>query len=172
MSAFEGGIANNTPRSYALPVLSWFDSVNECFQRASHECHLPIIYLLLLSFVALERTFLGYLRTSLALSMVAVIIAQLFRLQHVETPNRVFGFFALGIPLACVCTGAAIVVLLLGAYRFWRQQNAMLRGKIHAGGWEMNAIGMTVFMVCLAVEAKAPTRLMSTRSYSHFSFCW
>ena len=104
---------------------------------------------LLVSFSALERTFLGYLRTSVALSMVAVIIAQLFRLEHNAKPNRTFGFYALGIPLACVCIGAAIAVLLLGAYRFWRQQNAILRGKVHAGGWEVNAIGVTVLMVCV-----------------------
>ena len=98
-------------------------------------------------FPALERTFLGYLRTSLALSMVSVIIAQLFRLQHAQNPNNVFGFFVLGIPLACVCIGAAIIVLLLGAHRFWRQQNAILRGKVHAGGWEVNAIGLTITLV-------------------------
>ena len=98
--------------------------------------------------VALERTFLGYLRTSLALSFLAVFIAQLFRLQHTSTPDMTLGFFVLGIPLASVCTIAAILVLLLGTYRFWRQQNAMLRGKVHAGGWEMNVIGLIILFVC------------------------
>jgi len=98
-------------------------------------------------FAALERTFLGYLRTSLALSFVAVIIAQLFRLQHVETPDKIIGYHELGIPLASVCIVASMVVLLLGAVRFWRQQNAILRGKVHAGGWEINAIGVIVFLV-------------------------
>ena len=83
----------------------------------------------------------------MGLSMVSVIIAQLFRLQHVQDPNKVLGFFVLGIPLACVCIGAAIGVLLLGAYRFWRQQNAILRGKVHAGGWEVNLIGLTIALV-------------------------
>lgn len=103
--------------------------------------------LLTVSLPALERTFLGYLRTSISLSIVAVIISQLFRLEHNTTPNKTFGFFILGTPLACLCIGAAIVVLLLGAYRLWRQQNAMLRGKVHAGGWEINAIGLTVLLV-------------------------
>ena len=79
--------------------------------------------------------------------MVSVIIAQLFRLEHSQNPNKVFGFFVLGIPLACICIGAAIVVLLLGTHRFWRQQNAMMRGKVHAGGWEINAIGLTIGLV-------------------------
>ena len=108
---------------------------------------LPRVYLLF-CFIALERTFLGYLRTSLALSIVAVIIAQLFRLEHNAKPNKTFGFYALSIPLSCTYIGAAMVILLLGAYRFWRQQNAILRGKVHAGGWEVNAIGVTVLMVC------------------------
>ena len=41
-----------------------------------------------------------------------------------------------------------MVILLLGAYRFWRQQNAILRGKVHVGGWEVNAVGVTVSTVC------------------------
>ncbi|KAL8805378.1 MAG: hypothetical protein Q9223_005463 [Gallowayella weberi] len=98
---------------------------------------------------ALERTYLGYLRTSLALAFLGVYIAQLFRLQHVENPNPLFGFFVLGIPLSCICTGAAIFVNLLGAYRFWRQQNAMLRGKIQCGGWEVYATIGTVLAVVL-----------------------
>lgn len=105
-------------------------------------------FYLLFCFIALERTFLGYLRTSLALSIVAVIIAQLFRLEHNVKPNKTFGFYVLSIPLSCACIGAAMVILLFGAYRFWRQQNAILRGKVHAGGWEVNAIAVTVFMVC------------------------
>ena len=107
----------------------------------------PHVYLLF-RFIALERTFLGYLRTSLALSIIAVIIAQLFRLEHSVKPNKTFGFYALSIPLSCTCISAAIVILLLGTYRFWRQQNAILRGKVHTGGWEVNAIGVTVLMVC------------------------
>ncbi|KAL8919177.1 MAG: hypothetical protein Q9208_006937 [Pyrenodesmia sp. 3 TL-2023] len=89
---------------------------------------------------ALERTYLGYFRTSLALAFLAVFIAQLFRLQHTPHPDPIFGFFVLGIPLSCICTGAAILVNLLGTYRFWRQQNAILRGKVLSGGWEMMAI--------------------------------
>lgn len=89
--------------------------------------------------------------------MIAVIIAQLFGLQHAESPNKIFGFFVLGIPLACACIVAAILVLLLGTYRTWRQQNAMLRGKVYAGGWEINAIGLVVLMVCLAENPKEST---------------
>ena len=87
------------------------------------------------------------MRTSLALAMLSVIISQLLRLQHTENPNKDIGFFAISVPLASICTVAAAIVQLLGCYRFWRQQNAMLRGKIHAGGWEINAIGVIMLLV-------------------------
>jgi uncharacterized membrane protein YidH (DUF202 family) len=87
--------------------------------------------------LALERTFLSYLRTSLALSMIGVTIAQLFRLQHSPAPSAIFGYFVAGEPLAGCFIAAAVVVVLVGAVRFWRQQTAMVRGKVWAGGWEV-----------------------------------
>ena len=76
-----------------------------------------------------------------------VLISQLFRLQHTETPDRVLGYFVLGIPLAATLIGAGILILLFGAHRTWRQQHALLCGKIWAGGWEVVA----VIIVCLLV---------------------
>ena len=97
---------------------------------------------------ALERTFLGYLRTSLALSMTGAIIAQLFRLQDTDVPAPGLSYFRLGVPLAALFLSSAIFVVLLGAHRFWRQQSAMARGKVWAGGWEINAImGLAVGLV-------------------------
>ncbi|OJD29447.1 uncharacterized protein BKCO1_8000022 [Diplodia corticola] len=111
--------------------------------------------------LALERTFLGYLRTSIALSMTGVMIAQLMRLQHAPNPDPRYGYHALGKPLAAVFITAAIAVLILGAFRFWRQQNAIVRGKVFAGGWEILAIMIgstilttTVFGLLLAVDIK------------------
>ena len=72
--------------------------------------------------------------------MSGVIIAQLFRLQHASNPNMSLGFFVLGIPLAAIFIGFGMVVLLIGAFRFWRQQNAIIRGKVHAGGWEITSM--------------------------------
>ncbi|EON62125.1 hypothetical protein W97_01344 [Coniosporium apollinis CBS 100218] len=103
--------------------------------------------------LALERTFLGYLRTSIALSMVGALIAQLFRLQPSPNPDPVLGYFVLGIPLAAVFICAAIVVTVLGAWRFWRQQNAMVRGRIHAGGWEILVIMVGSLLICFALFA-------------------
>ena len=62
-------------------------------------------------------------------------------------PNLTIGFFVVGTPLACTCIGAAMVIAALGAFRFWRQQNALARGKIHVAGWEMTVIGVLAFLV-------------------------
>ncbi len=59
------------------------------------------------------------------------------RLQHVQSPSRLFGFYVLGKPLACICQGTAIYTLLIGAFRTWRSQNAIVRGKAISGGFEI-----------------------------------
>ncbi|TVY82405.1 hypothetical protein LSUE1_G003589 [Lachnellula suecica] len=85
--------------------------------------------------LALERTFLGYLRTS--------------RLQHSPTPNVRFGFYVLGKPLSCICQGAAIYTLMIGGFRTWRSQNAMVRGKAISGGFEIVALAIGVGLLLL-----------------------
>jgi uncharacterized membrane protein YidH (DUF202 family) len=89
--------------------------------------------------VALERTFLGYLRTSLALSFAGTTIGQLL---HLTDPHLARGFFIASV------IGSAIVVLM-GAIRFWRQQVAMSEhGKVHASGFEMYIIFGVFLAVC------------------------
>ncbi|EDO03819.1 hypothetical protein SS1G_06300 [Sclerotinia sclerotiorum 1980 UF-70] len=100
--------------------------------------------------ISVERTFLAFLRTSLALSMLGVSVAQLFRLQHSPTPNPLIGFFVLGKPLACICQVAAITTLLIGIFRSWRHQNAIVRGKALSGGLEVIIIGAGFFFIFLA----------------------
>ena len=87
--------------------------------------------------LALERTFLSYLRTSLTLVVLGIIVTQLFRLQHVVHPDQQLGYYKIAVPLGCTCIIAGIIILLAGASRFWRLQNALVRGKVLAGGWEV-----------------------------------
>jgi uncharacterized membrane protein YidH (DUF202 family) len=96
---------------------------------------------------ALERTFLAYIRTSTVIAMQGVLIAQLFRLQRPNTDVHRLSFHAVGIPLSVACHFVAVLVTLVGAFRFWRQQNAISRGKVHAGGWDMNSVGIFLFIV-------------------------
>ncbi|CAO2657038.1 Nn.00g058410.m01.CDS01 [Neocucurbitaria sp. VM-36] len=103
--------------------------------------------------LALERTFLGYLRTSLILVMTGVIIAQLFRLQRTANPDPDFGFYVIGLPLSVTFIGVAIAVLLIGAVRIWRIQRALIAGKTYAGGWEVLTImGMSALVSGANVE--------------------
>lgn len=90
---------------------------------------------------------MGYLRTSLALSMLGVIVSQLYRLQHGPSPNPIFGYFILSKPLACIFQASALCMALVGAHRFFRQQSAMAIGKVHAGGWEVSVSGGFVLLV-------------------------
>ncbi|KAF2442177.1 hypothetical protein P171DRAFT_523047 [Karstenula rhodostoma CBS 690.94] len=116
----------------------WASNVSVTISEGAHRDHL-----------ALERTFLGYLRTSLALAITGVITAQLFRLQHTATPNPRIGFFVLGVPLAAAFIALGMLVLVVGAVRFWRQQRALVRGRVWAGGWEI----VGVMGVSLAITA-------------------
>lgn len=79
--------------------------------------------------------------------MLGVIISQLFTLQKSISPDPVLGYFAVGKPLGAICQVAAMFTLGLGAYRWWRQQNAITRGKALAGGFELTLIGAAVLLV-------------------------
>lgn len=103
--------------------------------------------------LALERTFLGYLRTSLAFSMIGISVAYLFRIQHAPNPSPVFGFYKLGKPVSYILQGIAISTLLIGAFRTWRSQNAIVRGKAISGGFEIVAIALSTFLTLSAICA-------------------
>jgi uncharacterized membrane protein YidH (DUF202 family) len=72
--------------------------------------------------------------------MTGVIIAQLFRIQRALHPDPEIGFYVIGKPLSVTFIGMAIFVLLVGTMRFWRLQDALVRGKALAGGWEIFVI--------------------------------
>nr|POE58025.1 hypothetical protein CFP56_74889 [Quercus suber] len=99
--------------------------------------------------LANERTFLGYLRTSATLSIQGVFLLQLYRLQHSEHPDPVFGYYVLGRPVACLFQVSALAVLLLGSVRFFRQQQAMAAEKVYAGGWEFSMVGLWSLLMLL-----------------------
>ena len=98
-----------------------------------------------------ERTYLSYLRTSSALAQLGIVVAQLFRLQERLNPAAAGAaadaFFHMAIPVGGTCIGFAVVISLAGGFRFWRQQNALARGKCHAGGWEPQTVGVLATLV-------------------------
>jgi uncharacterized membrane protein YidH (DUF202 family) len=97
--------------------------------------------------LALERTFLAYIRTSVIIAMQGVLIAQLFRLQQQQSSTNDLTYYEVAIPLSVACHCVAVIVAVIGASRFWKQQNAVALGTIYAGGWEMNCIGVLIALV-------------------------
>ncbi|KAK5124116.1 hypothetical protein LTR85_001819 [Meristemomyces frigidus] len=93
------------------------------------------------------------MRTSIALSILGVTVAQLYRLQHVAQPNSVFGYFILSKPIAAIFQLSAMGISILGAIRFYRQQTAMSVGKVHAGGWEVLMVSVWMFILLLTMFA-------------------
>ncbi|KNG83249.1 hypothetical protein ANOM_009059 [Aspergillus nomiae NRRL 13137] len=100
---------------------------------------------------ALERTFLAYIRTSVVIAMQGVLIAQLFRLQQQPSPEDQLTYYEVAIPLSVTCHCIAVIVAVLGACRFWKQQNAVALGTVYAGGWELNSIALLIALIILAL---------------------
>ncbi|KAK7191681.1 uncharacterized protein CC84DRAFT_1115765 [Paraphaeosphaeria sporulosa] len=159
-------LGRQTLRWHDRVVRFWTSNVSVTIEEGAHRDHL-----------ALERTFLGYLRTSLALVMTGIITAQLFRLQHSSSPNPRIGFVVLGVPLAASFIALGMLVLLLGALRFWRQQRALVKGRVWAGGWELLVIMGMSLAVSLSVggwgwrEADLD-RLLPLRLRCWFGWMW
>ncbi|KAI0473850.1 hypothetical protein GGR56DRAFT_649305 [Xylariaceae sp. FL0804] len=95
-------------------------------------------------YFALERTFLGYLRTSSVLALAGVVVAQLAVLQQ---GNPKSSLSTAGKSLALCCYLLAIWAIFCGAYRAWRFQRALVRGKSLSGGFEINTLAILVILL-------------------------
>ena len=78
-------------------------------------------------YLALERTFLSWFRSSVALISFGVLITQLFVLRDID-PKR-------GKILGAVIACGGIMVVSLGCERYFRQQRLLMQGKALSGGW-------------------------------------
>ena len=93
-------------------------------------------------YLALERTYLGWLRTSIALVSLGVVVTQLFVLKDLDRTK--------GIILGCLLAGSGIFILFGAAIRYFRAQELLAKGKALTGGWE--AIGLwLLLLVVIAV---------------------
>ncbi|KAL8720557.1 MAG: hypothetical protein Q9225_002603 [Loekoesia sp. 1 TL-2023] len=81
--------------------------------------------------LALERTFLAWLRTSLAFASIGIAITQLFRLNTTISereglspadPGNTYHLRQVGKPLGATFLGIAIIMLLVGARRYFESQ--------------------------------------------------
>ncbi|KAI8962712.1 hypothetical protein F5Y11DRAFT_322003 [Daldinia sp. FL1419] len=84
--------------------------------------------------LALERTFLAWLRTSLSFASIGIAITQLFRLNtSIEPDDRHFQTIRhIGKPLGATFIGISIIILLLGYRRYYQGQQWVIKGKFPA----------------------------------------
>lgn len=127
--------------------LHWYDPVKKIWR---HHIRISVPHVDCRDHLANERTFLAYLRTSVALSILGIIVAQLYRLQHVAQPNAAFGYFLLSKPIASIFQCAAMLMSIIGGVRFLRQQHKMSVGRVLAGGVEIYMIIGLVFLVSIS----------------------
>ena len=100
-----------------------------------------------------ERTFLAWLRTSLAFASIGIAVTQLFRLGASATQEAgAPALRSIGKPLGASFLGIAIVVLLVGVNRYFESQAWLLQGKFPAS---RGSIFLVTF-VAFAVRAPPP----------------
>ena len=94
-------------------------------------------------YLALERTFLGWFRTSLSLISFGVVIIQLFILKDVGSrKGKVIGVI--------MCCGG-IIAVLLGCVRYLKQQRLLTQGKALSGGWHYQILIITLLVVLITL---------------------
>ncbi|KAK7013011.1 hypothetical protein R3P38DRAFT_2788994 [Favolaschia claudopus] len=94
--------------------------------------------------LASERTFLAYLRTSLALAAGGVVMGQLLNL-----PGSVFGSYAR--PLAASCIVLALYVLLVGITRYFTVQNELVKGVFTVARFHVGVIALALAGIVSAI---------------------
>ncbi|KAI0842889.1 hypothetical protein F5Y06DRAFT_256353 [Hypoxylon sp. FL0890] len=84
--------------------------------------------------LALERTFLAWLRTSLSFASIGIAITQLFRLNTSinEDDSTFVTLRRVGKPLGATFIGVSIIILLLGYRRYYQGQQWVIKGKFPA----------------------------------------
>ncbi|KAK4128835.1 hypothetical protein N657DRAFT_639341 [Parathielavia appendiculata] len=102
--------------------------------------------------LALERTFLAWLRTSLAFASIGIAITQLFRLNtsFAGDSQRAESLRRLGKPLGTTFLALSILILLLGYNRYLQGQYWIIKGKFPASRGTILIVSFTAFAVTLA----------------------
>ncbi|KAK6227039.1 hypothetical protein QIS74_00594 [Colletotrichum tabaci] len=100
--------------------------------------------------LALERTFLAWLRTSLAFASIGIAVTQLFRLNSSlsnpdSTDPNAHTLRQLGKPLGATFLGISILTLFLGYQRYFRAQQWIMKGKFPASRGTVIIVSFVAF---------------------------
>ncbi|OAK95538.1 hypothetical protein IQ06DRAFT_258730 [Phaeosphaeriaceae sp. SRC1lsM3a] len=123
--------------------------------------------------LALERTFLAWLRTSLSFASIGIAITQLFRLNTSLSSHRrdqaslspKEHLRHLGKPLGATFIGIAIVMLVIGFHRYFEAQHYVIRGKFPASRGSIILVsliaGALILSSLIVILLTAPTAFES-----------
>ncbi|EQK97357.1 DNA-binding protein SMUBP-2 [Ophiocordyceps sinensis CO18] len=108
--------------------------------------------------LSLERTFLAWLRTSLAFASIGIAVTQLFRLNTSLSDGDGDGdggvnkatLRRLGKPLGATFLGISILTLLLGFRRYFRGQEWVMRGKFPASRGTIVVLAAAALAIMIA----------------------
>ncbi|KAK3329657.1 hypothetical protein B0H66DRAFT_541721 [Apodospora peruviana] len=102
--------------------------------------------------LALERTFLAWLRTSLAFASIGIAITQLFRLNTslAHDSEQRDTLRHLGKPLGSTFLAISILTLFLGYKRYLQAQHWVIRGKFPASRGTIMLVSFIAFAVTVA----------------------
>ncbi|OHW95491.1 PF02656 domain-containing protein [Colletotrichum incanum] len=100
--------------------------------------------------LALERTFLAWLRTSLAFASIGIAVTQLFRLNSSlsnpdSTDPNAHTLRQLGKPLGATFLAISILILFLGYQRYFRAQQWVMKGKFPASRGTIIIVSLVAF---------------------------
>ncbi|KAF2122953.1 hypothetical protein BDV96DRAFT_561745 [Lophiotrema nucula] len=118
--------------------------------------------------LALERTFLAWLRTSLSFASIGIAVTQLFRLNtSISSSDPSLNSSAaqlrhVGKPLGATFIAISIVILFIGFHRYFEAQHYVIRGKFPASRGSVlfvtlvaGALIVSSLVVILAVAPRA-----------------
>ncbi len=97
----------------------------------------------------IERTFLAWLRTSLAFASIGIAITQLFRLNTTSAASGGSDPYQhlrqMGKPLGATFLAISIVMLFVGFHRYFESQHWIIRGKFPASRGSIALVAFITF---------------------------
>ncbi|KAM0241082.1 hypothetical protein ACHAPO_001884 [Fusarium lateritium] len=109
--------------------------------------------------LAIERTFLAWLRTSLSFASIGIAVTQLFRLNtSLESGNdgdkisdrNAATLRHMGKPLGTTFLGISILVLFLGYKRYFQSQHYVIKGKFPASRGTIMIVAFVALAIMIA----------------------
>lgn len=93
--------------------------------------------------IANERTWHNWLALSNATSWMGIVVAQMSKISKVVRPDH----YHMLRYKACICQAVSIIILIIGTYRFFREQSAINDRGNRASQWSLLAVGLLILIL-------------------------